>query len=298
MDLGSSVAVGLALTGEAFRVGEPFPYDAATARIEPDVTVRRGATMVRLGLQGGLGTSTVTTLDTLFRDTRFGRTRIRAGTDVTTDLWSLGGSLEARHRLGTLTPWLGLEAYDSPQGRYLAARLGAEVVFDAGSIAIEATVWDTPYGEEASLVAVVWLLPSERSGIAVTGGRYGPDPLLDAPPAGGAGATVRWEVVRFGMPADLEIQISELPRPRVLLRLREPTAERVQVVGEFTDWSPVSMERTGGEWTVELSVEAGTYRFGFLIDGVWTVPESAPGRGRDEWGSEHAILVVAGDPEP
>ena len=44
-------------------------------------------------------------------------------------------------------------------------------------------------------------------------------------------------------------------------------------MGEFTDWRPVALHRSGSDWTATLTVAPGTYRMNVRIDGgAWAVP--------------------------
>jgi 1,4-alpha-glucan branching enzyme len=67
---------------------------------------------------------------------------------------------------------------------------------------------------------------------------------------------------------------------RRLLRLYAPGAKRVEIMGEFTSWTPVSLqakEGKGPEWTVALVIPAGVYRMNVRIDGgAWSVPIGVP----------------------
>jgi hypothetical protein len=60
---------------------------------------------------------------------------------------------------------------------------------------------------------------------------------------------------------------------RRLVRLRAPQARTVELMGEFTDWRPVALHRSGSDWTATLTVAPGTYRMNLRIDGgAWAVP--------------------------
>ncbi len=65
-----------------------------------------------------------------------------------------------------------------------------------------------------------------------------------------------------------------------------------------TAWDGIPLLREEDDWIIELPVERGVQRFGFLVDDEWYVPSDAPGRGRDEWGGEQATLIVPGEQEP
>jgi len=59
-----------------------------------------------------------------------------------------------------------------------------------------------------------------------------------------------------------------------LVRVRAPGARRVELMGEFTGWEPVSLQRRGrSDWTTTITVPPGTYRMNLRIDGgPWGVP--------------------------
>lgn len=76
-------------------------------------------------------------------------------------------------------------------------------------------------------------------------------------------------------------------------RLERARAERVEVIGGFTDWEPRAMRRGPDRWMLELWVPTGVHHFGFLVDGDWFVPEGHPGNVPDEWGRTNATLVVS-----
>jgi hypothetical protein len=75
-------------------------------------------------------------------------------------------------------------------------------------------------------------------------------------------------------------QVRTLSGARRLLRLYAPGAKRVEIMGEFTSWTPVSLqakEGKGPEWTVALVIPAGVYRMNVRIDGgAWSVPIGVP----------------------
>ena len=48
-------------------------------------------------------------------------------------------------------------------------------------------------------------------------------------------------------------------------------ARRVQIAGDFNNWSPMSTPMAGraGEWTTKLPLPKGRYRYRFVVDGKW-----------------------------
>ena len=78
----------------------------------------------------------------------------------------------------------------------------------------------------------------------------------------------------------------------VRFRVEDRAAQRVEVLGDFSGWEPQAMVQDGRDWVLEIPLAAGTYHFGFLVDGEWFVPEEAPGRVSDDWGQMNATVVV------
>jgi hypothetical protein len=288
-----AVTLGVILTGEAFTVGAPFPYRAATLRAEPELRLGSGGTSVRARGYGGVGSSEVTVFRSFYRDTRSGPVLVQVGFDVQTDLWTWGGGLDFRHQLNRVAPWIGVEAYETPQGTYAAGRVGVDVWIASALLTLEGALWNTPEGDEPVLFLALQVPAGGTSRIYATAGRYGPDPLLDTPAAGSAGVSITWDVARFGPTPELQYELRESGQQAVLeMSLRAPGAAAAAVTGDFTNWLEVPMRREGEEWVVTLRVDPGAHHFGFIIDGSWYVPLEAPGRAADEWGEVHATLIV------
>jgi hypothetical protein len=292
-----TVSLGLTVAGEAFTVGEPVPYRAAYAQAEPEIGFAFGGTSLRVGGYGAVGSSEVTVFETFIRDTRFGRRVFQVGSVVASDLWAWGGAAEIAQRLGVLTPRLAVEAYESPQGPYVVGRIGLDVRPEVGIFFVEGSWWDTPDGEELSLIAGLRVRTGGKSTFMASGGRYGPDPLLDSPAAGSLGAGVSLELARLGRVPELTWQILAGEEQTLVVALRAPEAASVQCVGEFTSWEAVPMLRDGDVWHLTLPIDNGVHHFGFVVDGEWYVPPEAPGLVEDEWGGMQATIVV-GDSAP
>lgn len=285
-------SVGIAAVGEAFTVGDPVPYRAAYAAAEPELRFVSGGTAVRLSAYGGLGSSEVTAIRTVVRDTRFGPRRYEVGTVVSSDLWAWGGRAEVGQQLGALKLLVAVEGYDSPQGTYAVGRLGLEVHARSGVFYAEGAIWDTPYGEELTMVAGLRVITGRESSFQASGGRYGPDPLLDSPAAGGLGASASLQLARFGPQPDLTWTVLEGAEQTLVLTLRVRGAAVVECAGDFTDWSRIPMLTDGDVWRIALPIAAGAYHFGFFVDGEWYVPPEAPGLAEDEWGEVQATIIV------
>jgi len=78
-----------------------------------------------------------------------------------------------------------------------------------------------------------------------------------------------------------------------LFRLHAPAARSVDIIGDFTQWSPMAMHAEGdGWWTATIPVAPGTYQMNVRIDGGgWLVPPGLTAI-KDETGGEVGILIV------
>ena len=80
----------------------------------------------------------------------------------------------------------------------------------------------------------------------------------------------------------------------VRIRVRAPGASSVELVGDFSDWDPLSLERTVGDtWQIVLPLASGTHRLNIRVDGgEWGVP---PGIGTklDEFGEVVGLLLIS-----
>ena len=81
---------------------------------------------------------------------------------------------------------------------------------------------------------------------------------------------------------------------RITFTLYAPQASRVALVGDFNQWGepgiPMSENRSG-EWTVTLTLEPGSYRYLFSVDGgIQPDPRSA--LLSDPYGGEVSLVHV------
>ncbi|HUF82390.1 MAG TPA: glycogen-binding domain-containing protein, partial [Burkholderiales bacterium] len=68
---------------------------------------------------------------------------------------------------------------------------------------------------------------------------------------------------------------------------------QVAVVGDWTGWQPVPLQRAAdGRWVMRVTLSPGVYRFNVIADGTrWTVPADVAAV-EDGFGSKTALLVV------
>ena len=278
------------LRGEAFTVGDPDPYRAALGEAEPALRFELGPTTLRAVGYGGIGRSEVGAATPGGPGDGSG-SRL-PGADYVSDLWSWGGRFEVYHLLRSTQVRLRMEAYTAPQGDYYGGGVGTGFAALGSWWDADLGVWETPDGAEIQF-GVRLTMPAGRDlALLANGGHYAPDPLLDTPAAGSAGAIASWTVARFGAPQPALYRIEGGSPPAVHFRLDAAEASVVELTGDLTDWRPVAMQRTGDGWELRLAVEPGLYRYGFLVDGEWYLPEEADGRTTDDWGKEQATLLV------
>lgn len=79
----------------------------------------------------------------------------------------------------------------------------------------------------------------------------------------------------------------------VLLVVHAPRARRVELMGDFTDWRPVTMTREAdGHFAARIRLPAGSYRLNVRVDGgMWMAP---PGTTpvADEYNGAAGLLVI------
>lgn len=80
---------------------------------------------------------------------------------------------------------------------------------------------------------------------------------------------------------------------RATLRVRVPGARRVEVTGDFTNWTPVALVAgADGWWSVTLPIAPGTHELNVRVDGgPWRVPAGLTPVSQ-EFGAPVGLLVV------
>ncbi len=182
----------------------------------------------------------------------------------------------------------------------LAGTIGARRVTGAGG-----SGWDA----YADLTATARLTPWLE--LVIAGGRYPSDPVrgtipgrffitgLRLAPAARSPAAAR---TRFAAPtppeaaapwlanAGLEVEGSDEGATLVVIA---PDAQRVEVMGDFTDWKPAALTPAGdGRFRFASPLSPGMYRFNVRLDGgPWGVPRGAT-VAADDFGGAVGVLVL------
>lgn len=155
----------------------------------------------------------------------------------------------------------------------------------------------------ASGSATVWL--ARRAALVASAGRALADQPRGVPSVRyfSLGLRFGWRPARG---ADI-LRVRQTPREEVVERadiratgdslrvvvVRQPTASRVEIVGDFTDWEPVAMAGApNGEWRIERVITPGPHRMAIRVDGgPWHVPSNLP-HVADDFGGEVGIVIV------
>ena len=95
-----------------------------------------------------------------------------------------------------------------------------------------------------------------------------------------------------GNAADTRLEIVPVGAGHVV-RVRVRGARSVELMGDFTDWQPVTLEHTREHaWEIELHLSTGVHRINVRVDGgAWLVPRGARAE-TDEFGSLVGVIVV------
>jgi 1,4-alpha-glucan branching enzyme len=81
----------------------------------------------------------------------------------------------------------------------------------------------------------------------------------------------------------------------VVFRFETSIGNRVQLVGDFTNWEKYPLEMYpigGGVWQVAVTLPAGRYAYRFLVDGEWRDDPWSLHRETNAFGAFNAVVHV------
>lgn len=83
----------------------------------------------------------------------------------------------------------------------------------------------------------------------------------------------------------------------VLFRYKNANAKKVNLVGDFNDWSPtadpMADENGDGEFTLFYPLGVGTYAYKFLVDGKnWVTDPANPSSEPDGFNGRNSIVKI------
>ena len=151
-------------------------------------------------------------------------------------------------------------------------------------------------GTWGSADAALWMFP--RTALVLSIGRTLDDPVRGVPRT--TFATVGLRVT--GAPHEAigrrrtvrgpTVSVERVDGSSRRFEIRGVKASRVEVMGDFTNWSPVSLEAVGDVWRFERSVSPGLHRIAIRIDGgEWISPANLPST-TDDLGGVVGLITV------
>ena len=76
----------------------------------------------------------------------------------------------------------------------------------------------------------------------------------------------------------------------------EPDSSSLELVGSFTRWQPVPMQRVGssGYWALTMQLPEGEYRYGYRVGGTQQIADpTVAERELDDFGGVNSVLTVS-----
>jgi hypothetical protein len=84
----------------------------------------------------------------------------------------------------------------------------------------------------------------------------------------------------------------EVPYRFVIYR---PNASHADIIGTFTSWQPVAMNKMGesGYWSLTLTLPEGEYQYSYLVEeGKQIVDPTISERVQDDFGGENSLITI------
>lgn len=226
--------------------------------------------------------------------TNFSFTKIASGSDS-------GGTLQSCTNQASNNRCLRQSHFSDVQGTVhwekAALELNAQTGYrfgDANDVTPDSRRW-------AAASAVIWISPDLA--MVAGGGRQPANPARGLPARNYANLGVMfaaWPSMTDGA-VPIEARASAIsqfaidPAGASLQRLQVHIAgvERVELMGDFTDWQPVSMVQRGRDlWEALLPIGSGVHQLNVRVDGgKWQPPPDTPTM-RDGFNGEVGVLVI------
>jgi hypothetical protein len=205
---------------------------------------------------------------------------------------SSSGACERQSRFGDLEGSLHWEVGAIELSAQMGRRFG-----DSYDVTADSRQW-------SAATATVWL--TDRIAIVGGGGRQPALPLrgLPARSFGMAGLEVAyWPMSKSAVPVSLPRAVlvkSFEMRPmasgmhKIVIHVRG--VETVDVMGDFSDWSPLMLSRRGRDlWELSVPLSPGMHQINVRVDGgPWMAPPGMPVM-KDSFGGEVGLIGVNSD---
>jgi hypothetical protein len=136
---------------------------------------------------------------------------------------------------------------------------------------------------------------TSRMAVVAAFGRSPQDVVRGVPATTYASLTLRVSTVSrpaLVRPRARVVQGPSLVATREHIELRIDNAERVELMADFTNWSPVALELRAGVWRLERAMTPGLHRLMIRINGgEWTTPANLP-VATDDLGGKVGLVSV------
>jgi hypothetical protein len=211
-----------------------------------------------------------------------------------TDVWRILGDDRFIGSVSFVNTQSGLPIDTSTTRRIAYTDVSASWRRDKGALSLGAT-GGMRVGRSAgwgSADATLWVLPHAALVAAV--GRTLEDVTRGVPRTQYASLAIRLAVrsqpsIRSTAP---QVHGPTVVASREFLEVRASGASSIDVMGDFTNWSPVTLQRDGDVWRLPRALSAGPHRILLRIDGgEWTTPANLP-RVTDDLGGVVGLLTV------
>lgn len=151
-----------------------------------------------------------------------------------------------------------------------------------------------------SVSATGWIWP--RIAVVASAGTYPVDLTQGFPGGRFASLSIRVGSRRFSpssepaldVRATKSFEVKRVNNTLQTVRIRSRTATTVELMGDFTDWTPLKLDSEGsGWWSVTLPVTPGLHEMNMRIDGgQWVVP-AGMARKKDEFGGTVGVFLIS-----
>jgi hypothetical protein len=253
------------------------------------VAVVSSADIADAGIWGKLGGATLTATFTNFSFTKIASASDTAAASLSCAA-STDGSCERQSRFGDLEGVLHWEGGPLELEAQSGYRFG-----NGYDVTPDSRRW-------TSATATVWL--NDRIAVIGGGGRQPALPLrgLPARSYGMAGLELSyWPSSRSAVPVSFprtvlvkSFEVHPAPQGMQKIVIRVGGVETVDVMGDFSDWSPLTLVRRGRDlWELSMPLSAGMHQITVRTDGgAWMAPPGMPTM-HDSYGGDVGLLVVS-----
>jgi hypothetical protein len=150
-------------------------------------------------------------------------------------------------------------------------------------------------GTWGSADAALWVFP--RTSLVLSVGRSLDDAVRGVPRTTFTSIALRvtgtaHETIARRSVRGARLTIERVDERRRRFEIRGVRGARVELMGDFTDWSPVALDAVGDVWRVERAVSPGLHRIALRVDGgEWIAPVNVP-HAKDDLGGVVGLITV------